>query len=100
MASNAAEHTALALRDLAPEDALVLIFNSIHRVLKAEKLFKGVLPFKMQPTPRPLVSECGLSIRLHGADFTQALGILEENRVKVVHVFREESDGFSPVDFS
>ncbi len=42
----------------------VAIFNSVHRVMKAEKLLKGVrLPILLIPAPRALTSDCGLAIR-------------------------------------
>jgi hypothetical protein len=42
----------------------VAIFNSIHRVMKAEKLLKGRgLSVLLIPAPRSLTAECGLAIR-------------------------------------
>ncbi|HEY6006939.1 MAG TPA: DUF3343 domain-containing protein [Geobacteraceae bacterium] len=47
----------------------VAIFNSIHRVLKAEKLLKGArLAMLLIPVPRSLSSDCGLAIRYAAAD--------------------------------
>ncbi len=43
---------------------LVAIFNSIHRVMQAEKLLKEhKLPILLIPAPRALTSDCGLAIR-------------------------------------
>jgi hypothetical protein len=45
----------------------VAIFNSIHRVMKAEKLLKEQrLPILLIPAPRALTSDCGLAIRYGG----------------------------------
>ncbi len=42
----------------------VAIFNSIHRVMKAEKLLKERrLPILLIPVPRSLSSDCGLAIK-------------------------------------
>ena len=42
----------------------VAIFNSIHRVLKAEKILKARrLVILLIPVPRALSSDCGLAIR-------------------------------------
>jgi hypothetical protein len=47
----------------------VAIFNSIHRVIKAEKLLKERrLPILLIPAPRTLKSDCGLALRYTAAD--------------------------------
>jgi Protein of unknown function (DUF3343) len=49
---------------MVKEGELVAIFNSIHRVMKAEKLLKALnLPILLIPAPRALSSDCGLAIR-------------------------------------
>jgi hypothetical protein len=49
---------------MVKEGELVAIFNSIHRVMKAEKLLKELkLPILLIPAPRSLSSDCGLAIR-------------------------------------
>jgi hypothetical protein len=41
----------------------VLIFHSIHRVMKAEKALKAAgLDVRLMPVPRQLSSDCGLSL--------------------------------------
>jgi len=50
-------------------DDCVAIFNSIHRVMKAEKILKGLrLPIMLIPVPRSLASDCGLAIRYAAGD--------------------------------
>jgi hypothetical protein len=50
-------------------DEYVAIFNSIHRVMKAEKTLKELrLPILLIPAPRTLTSDCGLAIRYAAAD--------------------------------
>jgi hypothetical protein len=50
-------------------DEYVAIFNSIHRVMKAEKMLKELrLPILLIPAPRALASDCGLAIRYSAAD--------------------------------
>lgn len=47
----------------------VAIFNSIHRVMKAEKSLKELrLPILLIPAPRAVSSDCGLAIRYSAAD--------------------------------
>jgi hypothetical protein len=53
---------------MVKEGEYVAIFNSIHRVMKAEKLLKQQqLPMLLIPAPRALSADCGLAIR-YGAD--------------------------------
>ncbi len=43
---------------------VVAIFQSIHKVMKAEKILKAVpLEILLIPVPRQLTSDCGLAIR-------------------------------------
>lgn len=45
----------------------VLIFNSVHRVMHAEKLLKQAgVTSRTIPVPRKLSSDCGLAIRIAG----------------------------------
>lgn len=47
----------------------VAIFNSIHRVMQAEKRLKERrLPILLIPAPRALKSDCGLALRYSPAD--------------------------------
>ena len=49
---------------MVKEGEFVAVFNSIHRVMKAEKLLKEQkLPILLIPVPRALASDCGLAIR-------------------------------------
>jgi hypothetical protein len=44
---------------------IIIIFQSTHQVLKAEKILLGKgLKFEIIPTPKEISSECGLSIRI------------------------------------
>ena len=43
-----------------------LLFNTIHDVLKTEKIFKKHgLDFELVPVPRNLSSDCGMCIKLN-----------------------------------
>jgi Protein of unknown function (DUF3343) len=57
----------------------VAIFNSIHRVMQAEKLLKERhLPILLIPAPRKLSSDCGLALRYAADDRTAVEGALAE----------------------
>lgn len=51
------------------DGVLLLTFDGIHDVIKAEKLLKnlGFIP-DLVPTPRALSSDCGMSIECPAAD--------------------------------
>jgi hypothetical protein len=47
----------------------VAVFNSIHRVMKAEKLLKAEgLKVLLIPAPRSITSDCGLALRFAAED--------------------------------
>lgn len=57
----------------------VAIFNSIHRVMQAEKLLKERhLAVLLIPAPRALKSDCGLAIRYAHADRESVEGVLAD----------------------
>ena len=54
---------------MVSEGDCVAIFNSIHRVMKAEKLLKERrIPVLLIPAPRALHADCGLALRYGNAD--------------------------------
>ena len=86
---------------MAAEPHIVFIFNSIHRVLKTEKVFKSsTFPFRMQPTPRPLVSDCGLSIMVGEAHLGEALEQLSTHRIQLVQAWRLGPEGYEQLDLA
>lgn len=57
-------------------DNWVLIFDTVHQVIKAEKaLKKGVFEIRIIPTPREFSSDCGMAIELRGG-IDRAVGLL------------------------
>jgi hypothetical protein len=71
---------------------LILIFQSTHQVLKAEKLLleKGV-KLDIIPTPKDITSECGMSIRINPlvTDIQFVISALEESKI-AFNVFEKE----------
>jgi hypothetical protein len=65
----------------------VAIFNSVHRVMQAEKLLKGQgYAILLIPVPRSLRADCGLAIR-YAADDRQAV----EEALGSAHLLPEET---------
>lgn len=64
---------------MVKEGDYVAIFNSIHRVMKAEKTLKERrLSILLIPVPRALSSDCGLAIRYAAGDRMEVDGALAE----------------------
>jgi len=73
----------------------VAIFNSIHRVMKAEKLLKELgLPILMIPAPRTLKSDCGLALRYAAADRPRVEGVLAEEGVMPEEIYLKKGEGY------
>jgi hypothetical protein len=72
----------------------VFLFESVHRVMKAEKLLKGKgIKIDVIPVPREISSDCGVAIELSGNSEVEALSILTENRISVVECYTRDSKG-------
>ena len=64
---------------MVKEGDVVAIFNSIHRVMKAEQRLKErMMPILLIPVPRTLKSDCGLALRYAEGDREQVERALEE----------------------
>ncbi len=76
----------------------VAIFNSIHRVMKAEKTLKELrLPILLIPVPRSLASDCGLAIRYAAADRGAVEQSLAEAGLTPEEIYVKEGDAFRKV---
>lgn len=71
------------------EGDLIGIFNSIHRVMKAEKILKGLgLDILLIPAPRTLSSDCGLAIRYAEKDGAAVETALAQARLLPEELYR------------
>ena len=59
---------------------VILLFPSIHYVLKAEKILKkqGV-PLELIPVPKELSGDCGMALRIEEDSLQKALASLPQN---------------------
>lgn len=65
----------------------ILIFNSVHRVMKAEKLLKSAaIPFKTIPVPRKLSSDCGLAIRVSDVELSTLKDALKKEPAEEIYL--------------
>lgn len=73
----------------------VAIFNSIHRVMKAEKTLKELrLPILLIPAPRTLSSDCGLAIRYAAADREAVEEALEKAGLAPEEIYLKQGEEY------
>lgn len=69
-------------RLLIQDGHLLAVFNSAHRVMKAESRLKALnLPVLLIPAPRQLQADCGLAIRFHDTDRVTIMDALEREKL-------------------
>lgn len=77
------------------EGDYVAIFNSIHRVMKAEKVLKGkLLEILLIPAPRALQADCGLAIRYSAANRAAVEGALAEEKLLPEVIYLRSGEEF------
>ena len=73
----------------------VAIFNSIHRVMEAERLLKDrQLKILLIPAPRALAADCGLAIRYAEDVRGEVEGSLAEAGLLPRDVYRKSGEEF------
>ena len=67
----------------------IALFDSIHYVLAAERVFKerGVW-YDLVPVPRDLSADCGMALEFRATDLDEAREALADPRVKPRAVYR------------
>jgi len=71
----------------------VLLFESVHHVMKAEKLLKGKgIKIDLIPVPREINSDCGVAIEL-SADSEEAFLLLGENKISILECYTKGPGG-------
>ncbi|MBF0549041.1 MAG: DUF3343 domain-containing protein [Deltaproteobacteria bacterium] len=67
----------------------VAILDSIHYILKAEKILKAKeMPHEIVPVPREISSDCGMAILFDCALLTELRRILSETGIRIRGVYR------------
>lgn len=69
----------------------IVVFNTTHQTLKAEKLIKG-LGIRIRPVPKPagIESACGLALEFSLTDQEEILSLCKKNRLAVQGIYRLE----------
>ncbi len=61
----------------------LVLFNSVHDVIKAEKLIKAQgYDYQIVPVPSNISSECGMCIEINEEQSLEVSSLLEKNQVK------------------
>ena len=76
------------------QDRWVLLFDSIHHVLAAERAFKEYQVWcDVVPVPRELSSDCGMAIEVRPADLAEVRRVLADPRVSIRAVYQPTEAG-------
>jgi hypothetical protein len=74
---------------------MVAIFNSIHRVMKAEKLLKEQgFAILLIPAPRALRADCGLAIRYDAGDRRHLEQVLRDSDLLPEEVYCKSGETY------
>ncbi|NTV50852.1 MAG: DUF3343 domain-containing protein [Geobacteraceae bacterium] len=72
---------------------LLAVFNSAHRVMKAEHILKGCgVAMTLIPAPRALSTDCGLAICFSSALYDVVLNALTSEELLPEFIYRKDSD--------
>lgn len=80
---------------------LLAVFNSAHRVMKAENILKKAgMPILLIPAPRALSTDCGLAIRFDCEYYEEILQTLTSEKLMPASIYRKDSDTFYEIIWS
>ena len=79
-------------RTMVQDGQLLAVFNSAHRVMKAESVLKAKsLPILLIPAPRALSADCGLAIRYNEDAGNEVLKALNDEKLLPAFICRRIS---------
>jgi hypothetical protein len=77
----------------------VAVFQSIHKVMKAEKILKQKgFPVLLIPAPRALSSDCGLALRYAPEDRLRVEETLAAASLLPQELYLKEGESYKPVN--
>lgn len=72
---------------------LLAVFDSAHRVMKAESVLKRCgAAILLIPAPRALSTDCGLAIRFNSDLYDSVLKTLTAEKLSPAFIYRKKSD--------
>lgn len=73
---------------------LLAVFNSAHKVMKAEDVLKKLgLPILLIPAPRALSTDCGLALRFSDEEYDSIMPALAREKLLPAFVCRRVNGG-------
>ena len=89
--------------DLKPSSShdtrCLFVFESVHQVMKAEKLLKGKgVKIDLIPMPREISSDCGVAIDLPCGSKEEALDFLKEHRLSLFACYTKKHGKYEKED--
>ncbi len=79
---------------MVQEGQLLAVFNSAHRVMKAESVLKAKsLPVLLIPAPRALSTDCGLALRYDDDTSESVMQVLTEEKLLPAIICRRITGG-------
>jgi hypothetical protein len=82
-------------RLMVREGHLLAVFNSGHRVMKAESILKALsLPILLIPAPRQLQTDCGLALRFTEDERETVMQALAREQLLPAFVSRYQDGAF------
>jgi hypothetical protein len=81
-------------RTMIQEGHLLAVFNSAHRVMKAEDFLKKLgLPVLLIPAPRALSTDCGLALRFGDEENNSIMRALADEELLPAFICRRVQGG-------
>jgi hypothetical protein len=74
---------------MVQEGDYLAVFNSAHRVMKAENILKShAIPILLIPAPRQLMTDCGLALRISPENWDEVMRRLKMEQLLPAFVNR------------
>ncbi|MDY0189748.1 MAG: DUF3343 domain-containing protein [Desulfuromonas sp.] len=67
---------------------MIIIFNSLHRVMLAELRLQSSYPLTLMPVPRSLSADCGMVLRIDAPDYSGVVDQLTAEGLGPFSVYR------------
>jgi hypothetical protein len=84
---------------MVKEGDFVAVFNSVHRVMKAEKLLKTAgLKVLLIPAPRSITSDCGLALRFAAGDRSVVEQAMAESNLLPEELYLKQGEEYKRVN--
>jgi electron transfer flavoprotein alpha/beta subunit len=69
----------------------LFLFESVHQVMRAEKLLKEKgMEVDLLPVPREVSSDCGVAIEMALVLKEEAMRLFEENKISIVECYTRD----------